>query len=192
MPAGVLVAGFSPARKGEMKMWISVYTLIEKKGEMKPETIYSMAESRLYMFSEELKVPEYETWCDWCLYIDPTKKPRQECSYCHGTGRFKTTRNPMGQFDFWELGDRVLNDELKEIEWPSKQPKIGKYTCGVDIDILTTEQLLKIDWIPNAFITPEMHYYGDGFTNREEWDERARKILKNHPEHYVVPASCHI
>lgn len=49
-------------------------------------------------------------------------KPRQECSYCHGTGRFKTTRNPMGQFDFWELGDRVLNDELKEIEWPSKQP----------------------------------------------------------------------
>lgn len=87
-------------------------SIIEKYPGIKADTVYSLAESRLHMFSGEIKIPEYEAPCD-CNYFDDEKKYQKDCEDCHGKGVRKTTSNPLFQYDFFHFGDDWLNRALE-------------------------------------------------------------------------------
>ncbi|SDY87056.1 hypothetical protein [Thermoactinomyces sp. DSM 45892] len=168
--------------------WISVYAIIEKYPKMKADMVYSLAESRLRMFSDEFEVPEYEAPCE-CYWLSPNKKEYQkDCEYCLGKGIRKTNVNPLSRYSFYELGDDALYMDMEE----SMQDFRTLMSNGKPTDILTTGQLLSLRTVPNGIITPEKHYFDcDIYRDSEDWTKQFRELCKKYSNHYVVPASCH-
>lgn len=182
---------------GGKNMWIDVFTILENKinNVATPDDLYSLAESRLHLFSAELEVPEYIDYCDYCIVLNHVE-PNKNCEICHGTGLYKTTANPRAEFDFWQFGstwlDSILDDPQTSLD-EAKQPKIKGYTCGIDTNIITTDQLLEIDCLPIGLITPDLVYHNNlDLVAPSHWEENVNETLKKHPNHYVVAAACHI
>jgi hypothetical protein len=119
--------------------------------------------------------------------------PDSHCQSCSGTGKYKTTYNPDGHWDWWRIGGRwdgVIQDKPRVEDWYHVGPENGK----LENNFSTPWFLLGHHIIPAAIVTPDGDWHEEDWKKwegRKKWEDRARSILSKNLETWAVGLDCH-
>ena len=145
----------------------------ETKTQDKLETYIS---KQLAKYDEQLEVEPYLRNC-WCLNEDD--QPNKDCGSCHGEGKYETTYNPLGKWDWYVIGGR----------WNKYIPR----NC-------TRIKSLNDDTIPFACVNSKGDWYERGGFDGVNWQEKSLDewsnefrslIAKENPQDYVICLDSH-
>lgn len=114
-------------------------------------------------------------------------KPKKGCEQCKGKGKYKTTSNPDGHWDWYEIGGR----------WADYLPN--------DKDRIPVQELIdskQKNWFPFAVVAPDGKWYQHGRMgwfgcssdemSETDWATEIMKIMKAYPNHLAVTVDCHV
>ena len=135
--------------------------------------------------------------------------PSESCSNCDGTGRYMSTSNPDGKWDYWVIGGRwdgwifgpergkASSDDKHGFNFEDRHHTPENNTRLVH-DIPTDD----IYYCPFAVITPDGQWHQSGSMgwwgivtdeiDPDEWHEDVKKLLAQYPNHFAVAVDCHV
>ena len=154
-------------------------------------------------YDNEYEVEEYETEC-MCDCGRDEFDP--DCEQCAGTGVYRTTWNPMSNFDSYYIwdGEHVLRNASKNPSDWEDEPAIDDnipddYDEEEAMAALSDLNIERLE-LPDVIVTPsgEWHempgyWYFDDRESAEwqEWRETVKKILTQWPDAILVVLLCH-
>jgi hypothetical protein len=122
--------------------------------------------------------------------LDPGKSlPEPDCQSCAGTGKYKTTYNPNGEWDWWSFGGRW--DRAIQNDWSRTHPHSISHTHELEGNVSTPQFLIDHDIIPAAIVAPDGHWHGKERWKSWEWRETARSIFSKNLDATAVGVDCH-
>ena len=144
--------------------------------------------------------------------------PDPECEYCHGRGVHRTTRNPVGKWDWYRIGGRwdgfLYPDQgnwMQESRQalglpPMEESLVDPFRFGPQYetisnnsrDIESLPHPILDELRPYAIVDPMGEWHenkseGDTVRSELEWDNRFREILETYRNgyHRVINLDCH-
>jgi len=134
---------------------------------------------------------EAEEFEDKTFESDPAKSsPLPNCEYCSGRGKYKTTYNPNGQWDWWRVGGRydgVIRDKPSNVGWHDIGPEHQK----LEHNMSTPQFLIDHNIIPSAIVTPDGRWYEEDPRRSTEWEGTAKSIFAKNLGTHAVGLDCH-
>lgn len=127
------------------------------------------------------------------------RQPDPECDLCQGTGIYNDSRDPKNQWDYWEIGGRWsgLFTSLQSLVHDDEE----LYTNIARVGDLSDE------FLPAAIVTPEgdwhtgpivmedqlfeAHRDEEELRPRRDWNQTARALLSQYPDHFAIAIDCH-
>jgi hypothetical protein len=109
------------------------------------------------------------------------RSPDQNCASCNGAGEYESTRNPLGYWDWFQIGGR----------WDGNVPDnhciVSQLPSGLKFFALVTpdgmwHQRGQMGWF--ACVSNEKPQH--------EWDDKIKSILASHHDHMIVGVDCHV
>jgi hypothetical protein len=119
--------------------------------------------------------------------------PDENCEECDGSGFVKSTTNPYGKFEYWNItglrGAKVLEKAIMSTDVIRAQTDVIP-VCELDWDVLR---------VPYAVVTPDGSWHAGeepvwGWTAsliEMDWPGRFREILEEYSDHNIVAVDCH-
>lgn len=129
-----------------------------------------------------------------CLKRHPLRHdPDPECSICNGTGRHRSTQNPIGRWERWMIGGKY-NGIVRDVSFPS--------VAGNVVDALGYLEAIDAYYAPYPFamVSPDGSWHRPNVGNwffddggrTETWEQRARSILEANKECLAVGIECQV
>lgn len=138
------------------------------------------------------------------LAADPeATKPDGDCQECGGTGKEKTTRNPLAKWDWYVIGGR-WDGAIQSDRKSDGKGNYGNEHHQLDRNVRRAGDLPSDGdgWAPFAIVTPDgswherakMGWFGSthGSRTHADWDNEARGICAQYADHMAVGLDCHI
>jgi len=115
--------------------------------------------------------------------------PQATCELCNGTGKWGTTLNPNGKWDWWSFGgrwDRAIQGD------PSRTNAFSiSHTHELDGNTTTPQFLIDCNITPAAIVTPDGVWHEEERWKSWEWDDTSKSILSKNLETLAVGIDCH-
>lgn len=133
------------------------------------------------------------------------KAPEADCEECKGTGLYKSTSNPNGNWDWYVVGGRwdgTIKDNYQSSE---KGYNWGPQHHTLENNSLPVKDALE-NWNPDnhvgyAMLTPDGKWVakGDmgwfGMSNdkveQSDWNDQVKAFYADHQDHLLVALDCH-
>jgi len=153
----------------------------------------SLARDRMYKEAEALPFNDNATKWDWVQehLAEAVDKdwPDPECDNCHGVGRYMSTSNPDGKWDWFTIGGRwagALYDkegEQFDENLGANSRKVSEITTRIFHSVITPDG----EWHESA----TLGWFGITRNENTSWDEELESILKEYKDCIGVLVDFH-
>jgi hypothetical protein len=115
--------------------------------------------------------------------------PRPNCTLCAGTGKWRTTLNPDGRWDWWSFGGRW--DSAIQNDFSKTNPYKISHTHRLNCNISIPRRLIDHNIIPAAIVTPDGCWHEEEDWKNWTWEDTVRSIFSKNLDALAVGIDCH-